>query len=190
MTFDANEGMGGWSRSLDYDSAIVAPTVSRTGYTFKGWSPSVASVVPARDVTYTAQWEINKYTVSFDANGGTYGMESTVVEYGTTVGQLPIPTRTNATFVGWFTDAEGGSRVADSTVINAAMALHAHWLLLGDALEVDEDVVVATRDGVPWVPILDSAAKVGGTTARSGEIGDRTNTWLSATVSGAGTMSF
>ena len=70
------------------------------------------------------------------------------------------------------------------------MALYAHWLLLGEALEVDEDVVVTTLDGVPWVPLLDSTAKVGGTSARSGAIGDRTNTWLSATVSGAGTMSF
>ena len=73
VTFDASGGSGGWSRSLDYDSAIVAPTVIRSGYTFKGWSPNVAATVPANDVTYTAQWEINTYTVSFNANGGVGG---------------------------------------------------------------------------------------------------------------------
>jgi hypothetical protein len=40
------------------------------------------------------------------------------------------------------------------------------------------------------MPVLDLTAKVGDATARSYAISDRTNTWLSATVSGAGTMSF
>ncbi len=60
VTFDANGGVGGWSREMVYGSAIVAPTVTREGYTFKGWSPDVAATVPAGNVTYMAQWEIDK----------------------------------------------------------------------------------------------------------------------------------
>ena len=190
VTFNANGGVGGSSGKQDYGTAIVVPTVTRTGYTFVGWSPSVASTVPAYNVTYSAQWEINKYTVTFHANGGTCGTDATTIEHGMAVGDLPVATRVNATFLGWFTEVDGGERVEASLTVTSGMALYAHWLLLGESLEVDEAVVVATQDGVPWVPLLDSAAKVGGTSARSGEIGDRTNTWLSATVSGAGTMSF
>ena len=51
VTFDANGGSGGWSRGMDYGSAISAPTVTRTGYTFTGWSPAVAATVPAENVT-------------------------------------------------------------------------------------------------------------------------------------------
>lgn len=38
---------------------ITAPTVSKTDYTFTGWSPDVADTMPANDVTYTATWEYN-----------------------------------------------------------------------------------------------------------------------------------
>jgi len=56
VTFDANGGEGGWSENRDYGSIITAPTVTRTGHTFTGWSPEVAATVPANNVTYTAQW--------------------------------------------------------------------------------------------------------------------------------------
>ena len=190
VTFDANGGAGGISWKQDYSTAIVPPTVTRTGYTFKGWLPSVAATVPANDVTYTAQWEKNKYTLSFDANGGTYGTATTIVDYGTTVGELPVPTRTNATFLGWFTAAEEGTLIDGSTAITGAMTLYAHWLLLEEALDGGEGVILATSVAVPWHPILEPNAKVGDATARSCEIGDRTNTWLSATVGGVGSMSF
>ena len=190
VTFNANGGEGGMISIQDYGTTIVEPMVTRAGYTFKGWSPSVAATVPANDITYTAQWEINKYTLTFNANGGTYGMATTTVEYGTTVGELPVPTRTNATFLGWFTAAEGGALIDGSTIITEAMTLCAHWLLLEEALDGGEMVQVATSATLPWKPVLDSGAKVGDAITRSGVIGDRTNTWLSATVEGAGTMSF
>ena len=60
VTFNANGGMGGWSRTMDYGASIVAPTVARTGYTFVGWSPTVATMVPANDVTYNALWAKNQ----------------------------------------------------------------------------------------------------------------------------------
>ena len=57
VTFDANGGEGGWSSNLVYGTAIVVPTVTRTGYNFTGWQPALLATVPARDVTFTAQWE-------------------------------------------------------------------------------------------------------------------------------------
>ena len=99
VTFDANGGDGGTSGKLDYGSAITAPTVTREGHTFTGWSPSVAATVPANDVTYTAQWSINQYTVTFDANGGEGGT-SGKQDYGSAI-TAPTVTRTGYTFTGW-----------------------------------------------------------------------------------------
>jgi uncharacterized repeat protein (TIGR02543 family) len=99
VTFNANEGTGGKTVTQDYGTALSAPTVTRTGYTFKGWSPSVPSTVPAGNVTYTAQWQINKYRVTFDANGG-IGGKSVTQDYGTSL-SAPTVTRTGYTFKGW-----------------------------------------------------------------------------------------
>jgi hypothetical protein len=63
-------------------------------------------------------------------------------------------------------------------------------LTVSESLDVDENVVIETSNTVPWMPIFDSEAKIGDAMAQSGTIGDRTSTWLSATVTGAGTMSF
>ena len=45
--------------TLDYGTALSAPTVTRTGYTFVGWSPTVPATVPASDVIFVAQWDKN-----------------------------------------------------------------------------------------------------------------------------------
>ncbi len=105
MTFNANGGTGGKSGKQDYGSAIVAPTVTRTGYTFAGWQPAVPETVPASNVTYTAQWKVNQYTVMFEGNGGALGdraLPSVTAEqdYGSAI-VAPTAMREGYTFAGW-----------------------------------------------------------------------------------------
>jgi hypothetical protein len=64
VMFDANGGSGGWTKSLDYGSAINVPEVFRQGSTFEGWLPTPDSTVPANDVAYVAQWKVWDITVS------------------------------------------------------------------------------------------------------------------------------
>ena len=126
VTFDANGGTGGRTVTQDYGTALTAPTVTRTGYTFTGWSPAVPSTVPAADATYAAQWRINSYTVTFDAQGGAGG--GTVARnHGAALGELPVPTRDGFSFDGWFTAASGGTEVSSATVITGAVTFYAHW---------------------------------------------------------------
>ena len=125
VTFNANGGTGGTSREMDYESALVAPTVTRTDYTFKGWSPSVPATVPLGGATYTAQWQLNQYTVTFDANGGEGGT-SRVFAHGASL-TLPTVTRRSHEFVGWFTAADGGTQIAEGAVVVGDMVLYAHW---------------------------------------------------------------
>ena len=127
VTFDANGGVGGMSGKQDYGTAIVVPTVTREGYTFQGWLPEIPATVPEGDVTYTAQWEINKYTVVFDANGGDGGA-SLLYEHGESLPMPTAPTRDKYNFVGWFTAAEGGEAfIFENAVVTSAMTLYAHW---------------------------------------------------------------
>ena len=126
VTFDANGGTGGRTVTQDYGTALTAPTVTRTGYTFTGWSPAVPSTVPAADATYAAQWRINSYTVTFDAQDGAGG--GTVARnHGAALGELPVPTRDGFSFDGWFTAASGGTEVSSATVITGAVTFYAHW---------------------------------------------------------------
>ena len=42
--------------SVAYGTALRAPAVANTGYTFNGWDSEVASTMPAANTTYTATW--------------------------------------------------------------------------------------------------------------------------------------
>ena len=57
------------SQTVAYGSDAANPTVpTRTGYTFTGWDKAFDNV--CGDLTVTAQYEVNQYTISFDTDGG------------------------------------------------------------------------------------------------------------------------
>ena len=157
VAFDANGGEGGKSAKQDYGSAITAPAVTRTGYTFLGWSPAVAATVPASDVTYKAQWKVEQRTVTVDGTAVT-------VDYGTRVGDIPSPTQSGYAFDGWWTAADGGERVSDDTAITGGMSLYAHWTQVRPQLWDDVEgaaptAAASTYDGY----LCDAAGNVKGT---------------------------
>ena len=84
----------------DYGTPITAPTLTREGYTFKGWDKEIPETMPAENITVKAQWEINQYTIAFDTNGGS---EITPItqDYGTKITAPDKPTRKGYTFKGW-----------------------------------------------------------------------------------------
>ena len=100
IIFDANGGTGGTGSSMAYGAELTAPAVTRTGYTFVGWSPTVPATVPAADMTFTAQWSINHYTISFNENGGSQVADITL-DYGSAVTPPANPTKAGYVFTGW-----------------------------------------------------------------------------------------
>ncbi len=80
------------------DKLIVPETPTKEGWTFAGWGAEIPDVMPKEDLTFTAQWLINKHTVTWMFDG-----EETVVEYnyGDEIVPLEIPTKDEYTFVGW-----------------------------------------------------------------------------------------
>ena len=84
----------------DYGTPITAPTLTREGYTFKGWDKEIPETMPAENITVKAQWEINQYTITFDTNGGNE-IAPITQDYGTEITAPDNPTRKGYTFKGW-----------------------------------------------------------------------------------------
>lgn len=84
-------------------------------------------------VTYTA----NKYTLSFNANGGTVDQASKEVTYDEAVGTLPTPTKTGSTFAYWQDSA--GNKYTEDTVYQVAgnTELTAVWNAVDYTLTLD-----------------------------------------------------
>ena len=101
FSFDSNGGTAVDTLTQTYDNAFVPPAdPSRTGYTFLGWKPALPDSIPPYDANYTAQWQVNTYTLAFDANGGT-PVDTIVQNYDTALVPPAAPSRTGYTFLGW-----------------------------------------------------------------------------------------
>lgn len=77
VTFNANGGklvengkdVDSIKTTYSYGDTITKPAdPTRTGYTFNSWNATVATTMPAENLVYTAQWDINSYTINFGEN--------------------------------------------------------------------------------------------------------------------------
>ena len=101
ITFDTNGGSEIAPITQDYGTKITTPAdPTRKGYTFKGWDKEIPKTMPAENMTVKAQWEINQYTITFDANGGSE-IAPITQNYGTKITAPADPTRKGYTFKGW-----------------------------------------------------------------------------------------
>ena len=101
ITFDTAGGSEIAPITQDYGTAITAPAdPTREGYTFIGWDKAIPATMPAENITITAQWKINQYTITFDTAGGSE-IAPITQDYGTAITAPANPTREGYTFMGW-----------------------------------------------------------------------------------------
>ena len=100
VTVKPENGKADITITQDYGTPITAPTLTREGYTFKGWDKEIPETMPAENITVKAQWEINQYTITFDTNGGSE-IAPITQDYGTKITAPADPTRKGYTFKGW-----------------------------------------------------------------------------------------
>lgn len=119
----------------------LLPTPTKTGFTFDGWYTAIdggelikndSIVDKDTNIILYAHWAGAEYTITFDANGGQCGEFLRKVRYGAAYGgdeTLPIATKENYNFNGWYTSALGGEKVLDSTVMKVEKdhILYAHF---------------------------------------------------------------
>ena len=124
------------AQEVEYGLTATEPAApEKTGYTFDGWylgeaeEPFSFDTAITSDITLTAKWKLNTYTVTFDPNGGSVDPTSKTVTFGEPYGELPVPTRTGYDFLGWFTAAEDGDQVTANTTVTATAdhTLYAQW---------------------------------------------------------------
>ena len=101
---------------------------TKTGYTLNGWftsatggtQVSTSTTVPAENKTYYAQWEIIKYTLTVNPNGGTWNGKTTnttvTQNYDTTYKVTNNPTRAGYLFTGWTLSGNGNYSYYDTSV--------------------------------------------------------------------------
>ena len=100
ITFDSNGGSPVESITQGYGSTITPPAnPTREGYTFLGWEPELPTVMPQRDMTVTAKWTVNSYTLTYMVDGEVYKTSS--VNYGAAITPEAAPTKEGYTFSGW-----------------------------------------------------------------------------------------
>ena len=111
LTLDGGEAENPSTYTIE-SAAITLNNPTKTGHTFKGWKKNgegdaLMEVTIAAGSTghlaYTATWQVNQYTITFNSNGGT-AIDAIKQNYGTTVTPPAAPTKTGYTFAGWDKD--------------------------------------------------------------------------------------
>ena len=121
------------SGNVKFGASITAPAnanVTKTGYNFLGWNPSsIPSTMPAQALTFTAQWQIRTYVLSFtseDENKGTVSVNPVKAEYeyGDVIA-IQATARTGYSFSKWSDNNTQASR--SITANDAAQSLVASF---------------------------------------------------------------
>ena len=114
---------------------------SRTGYTFGGWHKADGTAwdhttdTVTEDMTLTAHWTGNTYTVTLDPNGGTVNPATITATYGADLPTMPVPVYPGYAFMGWYDAQTGGKRYGDKTGASTSRydktencTLYAQWM--------------------------------------------------------------
>ena len=116
VTSDRNNTLAGGvtkGGSYKYDTKITLTATTNEGYTFLGWFEGEEKVCDTlsytfnvdHTATYTAKWEANTYTVTFDENSGDTTHEDLTVTYDNRY-TLPTPEKLGYTFLGWYDEKD------------------------------------------------------------------------------------
>ncbi|MBR3163123.1 MAG: InlB B-repeat-containing protein, partial [Clostridia bacterium] len=131
----------------------------KDGYEFEGWYTSeqynekVTSINTNNDedIVLYAKWADNKYTISFNTNGG-----STISQikgnYGDEIEQPINPTKKGYNFIGWYTDPELTEEYEFDTIPSENITLYAGWV------EEDKNIIRFNTNGGSNVNIIEAYA--------------------------------
>ena len=122
------------AQEVEYGLTATKPAdPTLKGYTFAFWylgedeqnATAYDFDTPVTEnITLTAKWNINKYTVAFNTDGGTPVPPAQEVEYGLTATEPAAPEKTGYTFDGWYL---GDEKYDFSAAVEQNITLTAKW---------------------------------------------------------------
>lgn len=123
VTFQSEGGSEVASQIRANTPAARPADPTKEGYTFIGWYNGESEwdfeTPVTADLTLTAKWQLNRYTITFDTAGGSE-VPSITQDYGTAITPPAAPTRTGYTFAGW-------DKTIPSTMPAGDMTITARW---------------------------------------------------------------
>ncbi|MBS6313721.1 MAG: InlB B-repeat-containing protein [Firmicutes bacterium] len=159
ITFDTAGGSAIAPITQDYGTAITAPAdPTREGYTFAGWDTAIPATMPAHNMTITAQWTVNQYTIIYDLDGGTAEGNPDTYTVETDAFTLKNPTRPGHTFTGWSGTGLTGEDNLTLTIPKGSTgnrSYTAHWSL--NTYSITYDLNGGTASGNPTSYTVESA---------------------------------
>ena len=146
---DGGSFVGGYSAQTvhDYNTTVDLPPsdkVTKTGWTFKGWYDNASftgnaiTTIPASvtvDSNIYAKWEVNRYSITYVENGGTYVGGYTPIRSRAYTDYITLPDYSNIVkeyfnFRGWYdNDSFAGSSITnipDSSLVGNK-TFYAKW---------------------------------------------------------------
>lgn len=132
--FNSNEGSSIAPQAYSALSTINSlPEPIKTDYTFAGWyldeelnNRFSTPYVITKDVEVYAKWEIKRYTVSFNVNGGN-PIEPVEFVAGDNVTGIADATKQYKTFAGWYMDSQFKTPFEDGFEIHSNITLYAKF---------------------------------------------------------------
>ena len=134
-TFNPDNGDPTVTKFIDNDKnskfAELVPEPTKENYTFAGWYNGNEkfdfTTVPTGDVTLTAKWDINQYTVQFVSDHGSFADQT--IEHGKPIDtdKLTIPEVEGYTFDDWYTDAAYSTKFDFTQPIKHNTTVYAKW---------------------------------------------------------------
>ncbi|MBR5357864.1 MAG: InlB B-repeat-containing protein [Clostridiales bacterium] len=167
VSFDVNgHGDSIEAQTVDSgDKAELPATPSEYGYIFTGWYTNNDLTEPydfdlpiTSDITLYAGWDINYYTVTFDANGHGSAPAAQIVEDGDTVSKPTNPSDNSFVFYGWYLDEDCTDEYDFSTPVTSDLILYANWIQMSYSVIFDTNghgTAPATQNIVPGQKITE-----------------------------------
>ena len=153
------------TQTVPYGQAAASPLEpKRTGYTFAGWDKGYDEIT--KNMTLTAQYTINTYTVIFNADGGS-AVDSQQIVYGGSAVQPKAPVKDGFSFGGWYSDSGLGNAYDFSAKVAADITLYAKWtqaagLAQAAAQSLTLETAFKFAEGDTWECITSSFVMLGG----------------------------
>ena len=178
ITYTITYKDGDNSYTEDYeegDSVTWKSDITKKGYTLVGWKYndkeyklSDKFTMINEDITVTSIWNVNKYTITYEVNGGNINSKTKEVTYDSKYGTLEIPSKKGYSFKGWYKENGFINVVDEDTIVSDDRdhTLYAKWeinsykLTINDGVNTNEytlkyndekEIVIPERKGYSFV---------------------------------------